>query len=427
MKKVFIVLMALALIFSLAACGQQEAAESGNENSTDASNDSNGDAAIDGDIIIGVPTMITGDGAQMGMHITNGTEMAIAEINAAGGVLGKQLKAVYADLKNGSSEDAVAAAELMYQKGAVVNLPGAFYGSSAIYAFGKYDMPFLFNNAESNTTDAYLEAPEQYSNIFMMICDEKSYGPYAFNIMTTLEGYEYPNQKIAILGGDTNYDINIKAGIADSAKAEGWDIVLNDTYVYGNTEFSAQLTKIRAENPAIIFAVTTSLDTAVAFTKQFDENPTDSLLFVQFVPSSPEYKQLLGEKSNGVFWCTCISALPDKKETFNKEYFDLFGTEAGTYSYIAYDMVYIWKQAVEAVGSYDDYDAINAYIESSAEHPFSNMTCGTYIVQPERHDGASSANAIPMQFFQIQGGSDVLLYLHDQKAGAHWEMPWWLQ
>ncbi len=422
-KKIWLLLCILVISAALvAACGGGQDANTGNDQPADA-----GDAGAsdEGDIIIGVPTMLTGNGAQMGVHITNGTEMAIAEINAAGGVFGRQLKTVYADLKNGSSEDAVAAAELMYNQGAVVNLPGAFYGSSAVYAFGKYDMPFLFNNAESNTTDAYLENPEQYSNVFMMICDEFSYGPYAFNIMTT-QDYEYPNQKVAILGGDTNYDMNIKAGIKESAEAGGWEVVLNDTYVYGNTEFGAQLTKIRAENPAIIFAVTTSLDTAVAFTNQFFENPTDSLLFVQFVPSSPEYKQLLGDKCNGVMWCTCVNVLPDQKEAWDAKYTELYSAEPGTYSYISYDMVYVWKQAVEAVGSVDDYAAINAYIEASAEHPFAGL-CGNYAINPDRHDGMSSLDTVPMHMFQIQDGKDALLYMSDKTMDGQFQTPWWLQ
>jgi hypothetical protein len=44
------------------------------------------------------------------------------------------------------------------------------------------------------------------------------------------------NKKVALLGEDITYDMYIQQG-ANKARSAGWEVVLDDTYAYGNTEF----------------------------------------------------------------------------------------------------------------------------------------------------------------------------------------------
>ena len=87
------------------------------------------------------------------------------------------------------------------------------------------------------------------NNVFMTCEDEYSYGPNAFDVIVNTIGksYEFPNKKVALLGGNITYDMYIQEGVKKAFEAAGWEVVLNDTYAYNNTEFGSQLAKIRAE------------------------------------------------------------------------------------------------------------------------------------------------------------------------------------
>lgn len=362
-------------------------------------------------IKIGVPTLMTGWGAPMGADIMAGLGLAVGKVNAEGGVLGKQLEIVYADTKNTSAEDCSLAASSLDQAGVVAFFPGAFYGPACAVEFANFEQPFLHATASAEVVDPIAENLEEYGNVFQVSASEEAFGPNAFTDMTQLP-YDYPNKKVALLGGDISYDMLIKDGIANLAEENGWEIVLNDVYPYGNTEFGAQLAKIRSEKPAIIFACITSVDSAVAFVNQFLQNPTDSLIFLQWSPVASEFIQLLGEKSNGLLWQTEYAYLPTQD---NFDWVAAFKTEFLREPGMAWpalmdDMLHIWINAVNEVGSATDYTAINDYIRALSDHPYQGRA-GRYGINPLRNEGLSGADWLPVQLFQIQDQKNVLLFL----------------
>lgn len=362
-------------------------------------------------IKIGVPTLMTGWGAPMGADIMAGLGMAVEKVNSEGGVLGKQLEIVYADTKNTSAEDCALAAQSLDQAGVVAFFPGAFYGPACAVEFANYEQPFLHATASAEVVDPIAENLKEYGNVFQVSASEEAFGPNAFTDMTQLP-YDYPNKKVALLGGDISYDMLIKDGIAKMAEENGWEIVMNDVYPYGTTEFGAQLAKIRTEKPAIIFACITSVDSAVAFVDQFLQNPTDSLIFLQWSPVASEFIQLLGEKSDGLLWQTEYAYLPTKD---NVEWAKAFKAEFGRDPGMAWpalmdDMLHIWIKAVEEVGTPTDYEAINDYIRKLSDHPYQGRA-GRYGINPLRNEGLAGAEWLPIHFYQIQNQLNVLLFL----------------
>lgn len=365
-----------------------------------------------GDTIkIGVPTLMTGWGAPMGADIMAGIGMAVEKVNAEGGVLGKKIEIVYADTKNTTAEDCALAAQSLAKAGVVAFFPGAFYGPACPIEFANYDQPLMHGAASKEVVDPIAENLEKYGNVFQVSASEEAFGPNAFITMTNLP-YDYPNKKVALLGGDISYDMMIKDGIAKLAEENGWEIVMNDTYPYGTTEFGSQLAKIRIEEPAIIFGCITSVDSAVAFINQFLQNPTDSLIFIQWAPVAAEFIQLLGEKSNGVLWQTEYAFLPTKANfDWAAEFKAEFGREPGAaWPAMMEDMLHIWIKAVNEVGDPTNYKAINAYIRALSDHPYEGRV-GRYGINPERNEGLAGADWIPLHLYQIQDQKNVLLYL----------------
>lgn len=111
-KRLLSIICALALTLSLTACGGSGSGETTSADST--SETSSGDTSTestDGDTIrFAVAVPLTGDNAEQGMYVVNGCQMAIDEINAAGGVNGKMFEMVTYD-DQASPNQAVTIAE----------------------------------------------------------------------------------------------------------------------------------------------------------------------------------------------------------------------------------------------------------------------------------------------------------------------------
>ncbi len=378
---------------------------------------------------IGVPTLISGPGAPMGTDIVAGIGMAIEKINAEGGVLGKPLEAVYADIKGCSAEDCTLAAELMERAGVVANFPGAFFGPAGVHAFGKYDPPMFHGSATKELVDAVVENMNEYRNVFQICASEAAYGPNAYDIMTSKIPYKLPNKKVALLGGDITYDMLIQKSFKEMCVKNGWEVVLDDTYPYGTTEFGAQLSKIRAEKPAIIFGCLTSVDSAVAFMNQFLANPTDSLIYIQWSPASPEFIKLLGDKANGILWQSLIACLPTpENQKWVEEFRAKYGRDPGaTWPAVMEDTLRLWKAAVETVGNAKDYPKIYEYLENLSQHPYKGR-CGTYGMDPKRHEGLTGDEWLPIHMYQIQDQKNHLLFLGSKaQPGENFIVPPWIK
>lgn len=380
---------------------------------------------------VGAPIMITGVGAAMGLEIQDGAIMAVERLNAAGGVLGCQIELVFADVKATGAEDCALAAQVMDENDVVFYVAGAYFGAACIDEFGKREPLLMHNSASKDMNDVVIANLPEYNNIFETCADEYAYGPNAFDVLVNeiggKVGIEFPNNKVALLGGDITYDMYIQDGAKKAFEAAGWESVLNDTYAYGNTEFGSQLARIQAEEPAVIMGQITSIDSAVAFMNQFLTNPTDSLVYDQWAPASSEFINLLGEKANGVFWSTLIDILPENKPLYYPEFEAKFGRLPGTFAPLTEDHFGIWKAAVESCGDFRAYDCINTYVEELDQHPYVGLA-GKYGMDPATHVGRAGSEWLPIQFIQIQDQKNVTLYLGNTPvAGTAFQTPPWFK
>ncbi|OGN71787.1 MAG: hypothetical protein A2X25_02485 [Chloroflexi bacterium GWB2_49_20] len=380
---------------------------------------------------VGAPIMITGVGAAMGLEIQDGAKLAVEKLNETGGVLGCQIELVFADVKGTSAEDCALAAQVMDENDVVFYIAGAYFSPACIDEFGKREPLLMHNSASKDMNDVVIANLPEYRNIFATCADEYAYGPNAFDVLVNQVGpklgFEFPNKKVALLGGDITYDMYIQAGAKKAFEAAGWESVLNDTYPYGNTEFGSQLARIRAEKPAVVMGQITSIDSAVAFMNQFLTNPTNSLVYDQWAPASSEYITLLGEKANGVTWQTLLDILPQNKDSYYPRFQKEFGRLPGTFAPLTEDHFGIWKAAVESCGDFKAFDCIDTYVEQLDQHPYVGLA-GRYGMDPATHVGRAGDDWLPVQFIQIQDQKNVTLYLGSKPMeGTAFQTPPWFK
>jgi len=376
-------------------------------------------------IKIGAPDALTGPYAADGIFMLNGTIMAAEEINAEGGLLGRQLEVVPFDIEDMMAEKVMAAAERLIGLDKVdVVITSCNAAGPDVEAFGNYDVPYLHYNATEPSVDLYLADPDTRFNVFMVGDVGDPYGAIDFDVTQQLP-YQYPNKKLAAIKADYQWDIEYVNGFRDRAIESGWEVVLEEVVPYGTSEWGPLLVKLRAENPSLIVASFYSAPDLVTLFSQWNEDPTDSILCFCYGVSIPEFADMIGEEGNGICGTAAAGILPTEEgRAWAERYEARFNEEApkNASAGTCYDQVMAWAAAVRRVGDVTDYRAVCKALE---DYPYEGLT-GVYSFDNEHKVPESSS--YPQHFFQMQNGDIVTLYVHlTPVSGTAFELPPWLQ
>jgi branched-chain amino acid transport system substrate-binding protein len=207
-------------------------------------------AAESKEIKIGGNLEMTGSIASYGLSMANGINLAFKEVNAAGGVLGKQLKFIVADNKSEPSESANAITKLITQDKVVLVL-GAGASSNSIAASqvaNEKKVPMLtpFSTNPKVTVENGKVKEFSFRGCFI--------DPFQGTVMAGFATKSL-KAKTAAIYTDTSSDYS--KGLAqffeEAFVKSGGTIVSKDAYLQKDQDFKATLTKIKSSNPDVIF------------------------------------------------------------------------------------------------------------------------------------------------------------------------------
>lgn len=216
---------ALALTVVLAACG--------------------GGASED-EIVIGEFGSLTGTTATFGISTRNGIDMAIDEVNARGGVLGKRVRVIVED-DQGRPEEAQTVVTKLVTSDRVVAVLGEVASSRTLAAAPvaqQYGVPLI---TPSSTNPAVTEVGDYIFRVCFI-------DPFQGLVMAKFARESLGLTRVAILRDIRNdYSVGLANVFAENLRTMGGTISSDQSYSEGDTDFSAQLTAIRASNPEAIF------------------------------------------------------------------------------------------------------------------------------------------------------------------------------
>lgn len=313
---------------------------------------SGGSSASGDKIIIGGIGPLTGDAASYGISVKNGCQIAIDEINAAGGVNGKQLELLFED-DVCDEEKSISAYNKLMDSGINV-LVGAVTSGCSIAV------------SEVSVSDNILQITPSGS---AMDCTKH---PNAFRICFTdpLQG-EIMAQYIADKGFKNPaiiYDVasDYSKGIHDSfiAKAAevGLTIAADESFTSGDVDFKTQLTKIKSSNADCLFLPI--YYTEVGYISE--QAPTVGVELPYFGCDGWDgvINQLNGNTANieGATFLTPFVATStnEKVQSFVKAYEAKFNATPDQFAADGYDAIYAVKAAVEAANGDLSGDALIA-------------------------------------------------------------------
>jgi branched-chain amino acid transport system substrate-binding protein len=226
-------LLACALVATASACERR-------------SDSGGGDAG--GDILVGFYGSLTGDGASFGQSSREGAELAIDELNAAGGVLGGRRFRLLVEDDQSRPEEASSAVTKLITQDRVVAVIGEVASRRTLAAAPvaqKFQVPMI---TPASTNERVTEVGDYVFRVCFI-------DPFQGEVLAKFAYNDLKARRVAILR-DIAQDYSV--GLADSVQQHftklGGRVLPPVSYSSGDSDFKAALTQIRSEKPDVIFA-----------------------------------------------------------------------------------------------------------------------------------------------------------------------------
>jgi branched-chain amino acid transport system substrate-binding protein len=401
--------------------------------SSSSSKSGSGGSKSKGTLKIGSASPLTGAFAGDGQQMVRGQELAVEEINAAGGVAGYQLELVKLDSKQQEPDVMKTVIQnLVSQNCAMIHMPFCTYNNVEFPIVAQSKIPTFHVNTWHGNVD-WVDK-NGATNIFQGDPSELKYGSGIINVMDSLEadGSWTPSKKTAfVVTSNDPYSLNIAQSFQKAITAKGWNVVGFEQFTVPQANWGGVLVKIRDANPGVIVFSDYAPGDEASFMKQFATNPTKSLVYQQYAPSIPQYLDLAGDAANGIIWSTVVGILQNDPiaQPFIDKFTQKYGSGPGfSNAGDQYDLTKIWAQAAGTVGDPFAFDKINAYIKAT---PYRGV-CGAYTFNragltciPYPDDTADPSIGMPHLTFQIQNGKQVAISPTPYTTGK-FQLPSWL-
>ena len=342
LTKLLSLVLCLAMLFSLAACASKD------DTTTDTSSDTSDttDTTSDGEktVRLGLIGPMTGDNANYGTSTRDGAQIAVDEINEAGGVNGYTFVLDTQD-SQGDPDSAVSAYGKLMDSGMNVSLGCVLSGEAQSVITAAVEDGILI----VTPTSSAVACIEGNPNAFRVCFNDAAQG-------TASADYIADNGLATKVAVFYQSDIDYSAGLYETFQAEaanrGLEIVEEQTFTAGsNTDFSTQINAIRDSGCELVFLPIYAAEAATFLTQAAGK--LDGITFfgcdgMDGIQTKVSDTSLI----EGLMMLTPFAADAEDAATqsFVEKYVPVHGTEPDQFAADGYDAVYIVKAAMEQCG-----------------------------------------------------------------------------
>jgi branched-chain amino acid transport system substrate-binding protein len=379
---------------------------------------------------IGVLAPLTGGSAADGQEMVRGARLAVDEINAMGGIRGYRFAIVVGDTED-QKPDAVASAVRRISDDRAVGAMMTGYADGTnfeIKLMSRLQMPYLISANSAQTRDIIAKDPSKYPTVWSLT---PSYDAYGTALPPLVESWakqgflKLHNHKAYIVTSDNPYSNTIAKGLAQTLKSMKWTLTGYDTVPFGTvSDWGSTISKIRSDPPDLVINTDYQPGNDATFMKQFLQNPTNSLVFIQYGPSVPEFVTLTKDQSTGVLYNLLGGPIDSPKlprsARIKRKFKAKYGVESGTYGVALYEQIYLYADALKKVGNPMDKLAIGRALGQTDKI----VAEGRLKFDPKTHLALQGDDYIPLQFFQLWHGQRILLTPKKWATGTFHLPPW---
>lgn len=290
------------------------------------------------EIKIGVILPLTGIASLHGQNEKQGIDLAVEEINKAGGINGRSIKIIYEDDQTDSKRTVLSLSKLAEIDKVTIVIGGTWdiLANAIIPEATKKKIVVLSPSALPDTL-------EQESPYFFSV-----HSPVAVN-QEIFEQYIRENnvKTAAILNVNNPWGIAHRDTFRKAAANTGVDILEERTIMgFDNNDIATDMTLIKAKNPDMIFVTLNFNDMALFGKKRVELDMKSKILAHSNFASTIEGGRLPKELGEGV----TIFQYSEPSESFIKKFKEKYEKAPEIYSDIAYDTIYILKEVIEKEG-----------------------------------------------------------------------------
>jgi branched-chain amino acid transport system substrate-binding protein len=291
---------------------------------------------------------MTGEYAAFGDQMRHGAEQAVKDINAKGGVLGKNLALSIGD-DACDPKQAVAVANDFVSKG-MIFVAGHFCSGSSIPASAVYHEEGILQMTPASTNPKFTEDPAAagWGTVFRTCGRDDQQGSFAGPWIAE----HFKGKNVAVIDDKSTYG----KGLADLTRAAmnkaGLKEVLDDEITAGDKDYSALVSKLKAANIDVIYFGGYHPEAAL-IVKQSREQGLNAQLLSGDSLNTQEFATLAGAAADGVMFTNAAEArnLPSAKDVVDE--FRKGGFEPEGYTLSTYAAIQVWAMAVAKAGSTD--------------------------------------------------------------------------
>jgi len=384
--------------------------------------------------LIGSAFPLQGTGAADGIEMRNGSGLAIAEINAHGGIAGRPVEQLVVNM-DVTTTDGVADALRRLVDAEVDAITTCYSLAEDVAGYADvsgYGCPMLTSMTSELQVQWVRDEHERLGRVFQVGPTEIHYGSGFIRFLDRAEAsgdWRPPNRRLVfvetpVAGGHTTLPETI-----DRAERSGWEVDALISVAADQSDWSAALAQISRSAPAAVMISQFVAAEMAGFQRRFVAEPSDTLVYGVYAPSVPEYVELAGPAAEGVVWATMTGVYSDHiGATFARRYRDAYGTEPGrSLAGLTYDQVGLLTSAWARVGNPRAFDAVTDELRRITWRGVN----GTYFLGHDRQCGLSYPDETPdpslaqaQLVFQIQDGRHRILDPAPYADGA-FRVPSW--
>ena len=297
-------------------------------------------------IKIGEFASLTGKEAAFGQSSHKGTALAIEELNAAGGVLGRPLQLVFEDNQSKSGESATIVKKLI-SRDKVVALLGEVASSRSLEAAPLAQAAKIPMISPASTNPKVTMVGDYIFRVCFI-------DPFQGTALAKFARAHLKVSRVAVLTSVSSaYSVGLSKYFHEQFPKDGGEIVADLKYSEGDKDFKAQLTAIRAAKPEAIFIPGYYTEVAL-IARQARDLGLDVPMFGGDGWEAPELMTIGGAAVNGCFYSTHYSAEAPVAavQTFIKKFRAKYDNETpDAMAALGYDSAFVLADAIKRAGS----------------------------------------------------------------------------
>lgn len=306
------------------------------------------------EIVVGEIGALTGSEATFGISTHQGIELAFEQINANGGVLGKKFRLITVD-DQGKADEATTAVTKLITQDRVVAILGEVTSSRSL-AMAPIAQSYRVPMISPSSTNP--KVTEQGDFIFRVCFID----PFQGLVMARFALNNLGLKRIAVLRDvKSDYSVGLAEYFVREFTAGGGEIVLNQSYSNGDSDFKAQLTTIAIKKPQALFVPGYYGDVGL-IARQRNEVGMQVPLLGGDGWDSPKLIEIGGSALDGSYFSTHYSPEDSSPlvQEFIKSFKDRYGVVADGLAAMGYDAALVLADAIKRAGGTESDPLRNA-------------------------------------------------------------------